>query len=179
MKSQIITKTYRYNADLLKPQFYIVELGFTWVYINFLIFAQNIDCGYRGGSNEYQQSMFLSKNMKNIRFFFYLKMFIFSVVKFSIYLNRRDFVMCTSKEELQQKNLIGMVNRKMLWDLNQFYSRKTSPSILMQLQITNMCSIRKGHRYLISETHKITKKKKKKKKKKNVMENSKVSNGDQ
>ena len=37
----------------------------------FLIFAQNIDCGYslepprRGGSNEYPQSMFLSKNKKN------------------------------------------------------------------------------------------------------------------
>ena len=37
----------------------------------FLIFAQNIDCGYtldpprRGGSNEYPQSMFRSKNKKN------------------------------------------------------------------------------------------------------------------
>ena len=37
----------------------------------FLIFAQNIDCGYtlepprRGGSNEYTQSMFWSKNKKN------------------------------------------------------------------------------------------------------------------
>ena len=37
----------------------------------FLIFAQNIDCGYtlepprRGGSNEYPQPMFWSKNMKN------------------------------------------------------------------------------------------------------------------
>ena len=36
----------------------------------FLIFAQNIDCGYslepprRGGSNEYPQSMFLSRNKK-------------------------------------------------------------------------------------------------------------------
>ena len=36
-----------------------------------LIFAQNIDCGYtlepprRGGSNEYPQSMFWSKNKKN------------------------------------------------------------------------------------------------------------------
>ena len=36
----------------------------------FLIFAQNIDCGYtiepsrRGGSNEYPQSMFWSKNKK-------------------------------------------------------------------------------------------------------------------
>ena len=37
----------------------------------FLIFAQNIDCGHtlepprRGGSNEYPQSMFWSKNKKN------------------------------------------------------------------------------------------------------------------
>ena len=37
----------------------------------FLIFAQNIYCGYtleppcRGGSNEYPQSMFWSKNKKN------------------------------------------------------------------------------------------------------------------
>ena len=37
----------------------------------FLIFAQNIDCGYtlepprRGGFNEYPQSMFWSKNKKN------------------------------------------------------------------------------------------------------------------
>ena len=47
-----------------KPHFYIIKLGFTGVYIIFLIFAQNIDCGYslepprRGGSNEYPQSMF-------------------------------------------------------------------------------------------------------------------------
>ena len=38
----------------------------------FLIFAQNIDCGYtleppqRGGSNEYPQSMFWSKNKKKM-----------------------------------------------------------------------------------------------------------------
>ena len=37
----------------------------------FLIFAQNVDCWYtlepprRGGSNEYAQSMFWSKNKKN------------------------------------------------------------------------------------------------------------------
>ena len=46
--------------------------NFRWKKINiFLIFAQNIDCGYtlepprRGGSNEYLQSMFWSKNKKN------------------------------------------------------------------------------------------------------------------
>ena len=44
------------------------QLNFFYI---FLIFAQNIDCGYtlepprRGGSNEYPQSMFWSKNKKN------------------------------------------------------------------------------------------------------------------
>ena len=59
-----ITKTCLYNFDPLKPHFYIVKLGFTGVYIIFLISAQNTDCWYslepprRGGSNEYPQSMF-------------------------------------------------------------------------------------------------------------------------
>ena len=35
-----ITKTYLYNIDLLKPHFYIIKLGFTGVYIIFLISAQ-------------------------------------------------------------------------------------------------------------------------------------------
>ena len=65
-----ITKTYLYNVDPLKPHFYVVKLGFTGVYIIFLIFAQNMDCGYslepprRGGSNEYLQSMFWAKIWK-------------------------------------------------------------------------------------------------------------------
>ena len=45
-KSENITKTRLYSFDPLKPHFYIVKLGFTGVYIIFLIFAQNIDCGY-------------------------------------------------------------------------------------------------------------------------------------
>ena len=51
----------------------------------FHISAQNIDCGYslgpprRGGSNEYQQSMFLSRNNKSNVYpckpqFYYIKM---------------------------------------------------------------------------------------------------------
>ena len=60
----IITKACLYNFDPLKPHFHMAKLGFTGVYIIFLISAQNIDCGYslepprRGGSNEYPQSMF-------------------------------------------------------------------------------------------------------------------------
>ena len=77
-----ITKTCLYNIDPLKPHFYIVKLGFTGVCIIFLIFAQNIDCGYslepprQGGSNEYPQSMFLAK-IRKILEYFYLKFFNF------------------------------------------------------------------------------------------------------
>ena len=70
-----ITKTCLYSFDPIKPHFYIVKLGFTGVYIIFLISAQNIDCGYslepprRGGSNEYPQSMFWAEIWKISEFF--------------------------------------------------------------------------------------------------------------
>ena len=76
-----ITKKRLYNFDPLKPHFYIVKLGFTGVYIIFLISAQNIDCGYslepphRGSSNEYPQSMFWAEIWKISEF--YLIIFIF------------------------------------------------------------------------------------------------------
>ena len=38
--SDSITKTYLYNFDPLKPHFYLVKMGFTGVYIIFLISAQ-------------------------------------------------------------------------------------------------------------------------------------------
>ena len=58
-----------------KPHFYIIKLGFTGVYIIFLISVQSIDCGYSlelphwGGSNEYPQSMFRAEIRKNISAF--------------------------------------------------------------------------------------------------------------
>ena len=58
------TKTRLYNFDPLKPHFYIVKLGFTGVYIIFLISAQkhrlwySLEPPHRGDSNEYPQSMF-------------------------------------------------------------------------------------------------------------------------
>ena len=100
-------KTCLYNFDPLKPHFYIVKLGFTGVYIIFLISVQNIDCGYslgpprRGGSNEYPQSMFSSRNMKNIRIF-YLEFFFFGGKIFSMYLNKRVFVMFIYKAIMLQ-----------------------------------------------------------------------------
>ena len=92
-----ITKTCLYSFDPLEPHFYIEKLGFTRVYIIFLIFAQNIDCGYSlepprwGGSNEYHNLCFEQKYEKNIRFL--AKNFLFLEMKISIYLNRRVFVM--------------------------------------------------------------------------------------
>ena len=61
----LITKTCLYNFDPLKPHFYIVKLGFTGVYIIFLISAQK----NRGGSNEYLQSMFWAEIWKISEFF--------------------------------------------------------------------------------------------------------------
>ena len=66
----IITKTrlfkYTENFTTKKKQNFQIKNS-----DSFLISAQNIDCGYsleslrRGGSNEYLQSMFLSRNKKN------------------------------------------------------------------------------------------------------------------
>ena len=77
-----ITKTCLYNFDPLQPHFYIVKLGFTGVYIIFLISAQKhrLWVLIRTASLEKNQN-FLSEN------------FPFLVVKFSVYLNRRVFVM--------------------------------------------------------------------------------------
>ena len=94
-----ITQTYLYNLTPLKPQFYIVKLGFTGVYIIFLFFLlKNIDCGTR--LNRLVEAVLTSTH--NLCFeqkyekyqIFYLKFFIsFLVVKFSLYLNRHVFVM--------------------------------------------------------------------------------------
>ena len=92
-----ITITCLYNFDPLKSHFYIVKLGFTGVYIIYLISAQKIDCRYslepprRGGSNECPQSMFRAEMGKyqNVLSQF----FEFLVIKFSVYLNKLVFVM--------------------------------------------------------------------------------------
>ena len=94
-----ITKTCLYNFDPLKPHFYIVKLGFTVVYIIFLISAQKHRLWYslepprRGGSNKYHNLCFEQKYEKYQSFL--PEKFHFLVVKFSIYLNRRVFVMNT------------------------------------------------------------------------------------
>ena len=119
LKRQIaITKTYLYNFYPLKPHFYILKLGFTGVYIIFLISAQKhrlwvlvrtaSSCGYslepprRGGSNEYPQSMFWAEVWKKYQIFL-SENFHFLVVKFSVYLNRHVFVMINVKTYFLRK----------------------------------------------------------------------------
>ena len=72
------------------------------------------------------------------------------------------------------------------WGLKQFYSREASPLTLMQLQITNICSVRIGVLYFICEKsqcniynhrHCDEKKKKKKKKKKKTREEKRTAQG--
>ena len=81
----------------LKPHFYIVKWGLQEYTLFFLFLLKNIDCGYslepprRGGSNEYPQSMFFSRNEKYKNFL--SENFHFLVIKFSVYLNRHVFVM--------------------------------------------------------------------------------------
>ena len=59
-------KALRKHAHAINRDFKVVKIeNFRWIFFNiFLIFAQNIDCGYtlepprRDGSNEYPQSIF-------------------------------------------------------------------------------------------------------------------------
>ena len=92
-----ITKTCLYNFDPFKPHFYIIKLGFTGVYIIFLILLKNIDCGYllelphQAVLTSTHNLCFEQKYEKYQNFL--SKCFPFLAVKFSIYLNRRVFVM--------------------------------------------------------------------------------------
>ena len=75
-------KHIRAMNTLLKPHFYIVKVGYAEVHLFFLFLLHNIDCVYSlelpriGRSNVYPQSMFWSKNKKNIKIFL-LKIFNF------------------------------------------------------------------------------------------------------
>ena len=88
-----IMKTCLYNFDPLKPHFYIVKLGFTGVYIIFLISAQKhrLWVLVRTASASIHNLCFEQKYGKYQSFL--PENFRFLEVKFSIYLNRRVFVM--------------------------------------------------------------------------------------
>ena len=79
-----ITKTCLYDFDPLKPHFSIEKLGFKGVYIIFVfLLAEAVLTS--------THNLCFDRYMKKYRSF-YLKLFSFLEVKFSIYLNRRVFV---------------------------------------------------------------------------------------
>ena len=88
-----ITKTCLYKFDPLKPHFYIVKLGLTGVYIILLIVAQNhrLWILVRTASPSTHNLCFEQKYEKYQSFL--SENFQFLEMKFSIYLNRRVFVM--------------------------------------------------------------------------------------
>ena len=94
----LITKTRLYSFDPLKPHFYIVKLGFIGVYIIFLISAK------KHGLWVLVRTEAVLTSTHNLRFeqkyekcqSFLCEYFQFLEVKFSIYLNRRVFVMLWS-----------------------------------------------------------------------------------
>ena len=91
-----LRKTRLYNFDPVKPFLYSKSGVYRGIHY-FSYFAENIDCGYslepprRCGFNGYPQSMFWAEMWKISEFL--SENFLFLVVKFSIYLNRRVFVM--------------------------------------------------------------------------------------
>ena len=84
----LITKIFLYNFDPLKPHFYTVKLGFTGYTLFFLFLLKNIDC--RASTHNL---CFEQKYEKYQIFFIWKFSGFFFVVKFSVYLNRRVFVM--------------------------------------------------------------------------------------
>ena len=97
MNVHYITRTRLYNFDPLKPHFYIVKLGFTGVYIIFLISAQKhrlwvlVRTACEAVLKSTHNLCFDQKYEKYLNFL--SGNFHFLVVKFSAYLNRRVFVM--------------------------------------------------------------------------------------
>ena len=87
----IITKTRLYNFDPLKPHFYIVKLGFTGVYIIFVISAQKYRLWVLVITSTH--NLCFEQKYEKYQNFLSEKLPFFLVVKFSVYLNRRVFVM--------------------------------------------------------------------------------------
>ena len=129
---QSITKTSLYNFNPRKPQFYIVKLGFTGVYIIFLISAhkQRLWVLVEAVLTSTHNLCFEQKYERYQNFFTWK--FSFLVIKFSVYLNRRVFVMeaqatlyhASSSVQQPQFNYLN-IQRTLLLPLIINYSRSS------------------------------------------------------
>ena len=94
----LITKTRLYNFDPVKPHFYIVKLEFTGIYIIILISAQKHRLWVLTSTHNYEAVLTSTHNLCFEQKYekyqsFSSENFQFLEMKFSIYLNRRVFVM--------------------------------------------------------------------------------------
>ena len=85
-KGLYVTKTCLYNFDPLKLHFYVVKLGFTGVYIIFLISAQKHKLWVPVRTASFEQKYKKYQNILSEHFHFW-------VVQFSVYVCRHGFVM--------------------------------------------------------------------------------------
>ena len=125
----------------------------------FHIFAQNIDCGYsleprhRGGSNEYPQSMFTSRNKKDNVYpckpqFYFIKVG-FKGVK----LYRYIFVMRAHCMAIWSQNTRKTTNTTTLIPITDIASQ--APTIWNRLRREPSFSLRTSHRRAIKEGSKV------------------------
>ena len=120
---RFIMKTY--NFDSLKPHFYMVKLGFTWVYIIFLLSTQKhrlwvlVRTASHGAVRTSTHNPCFKQKYEKYQSFL-SENFQFLVEKFSIYLNRRVFVMWggnhqptrrrASQRKVKLSTIIGLIN---------------------------------------------------------------------
>ena len=128
-----ITKTCLYNFEPLKPHFYVIKLGFRVVYIIFLISAQKHGLWVLVRIASVRKFLrvptisVLSRNMKNIRVSL-SENFRFLEVKFSMYLNRRVFVMGWMYRLIwvfagHTGLIVGFVMRWLIHEINCIHSK--------------------------------------------------------
>ena len=122
---QNITKTCLYNCDPLKPHFCIVKLGFTGVYINFLISAQKHRLWVLVRTTSTHNLCFEQNYVKYQNFFIWK--FSFLVVKFPVYLNRYVFGM-DMFSHIVARIMLNMRKRPLLHMCGQQGSRPVCPS---------------------------------------------------
>ena len=94
-----IRKTCLYSFNPLKPHFYRVKVGFTSVYINFLFSAQKHRLWVLvRTASPCTHNLYFEQKYENYHNFSSSESFHFLVVKFSIYLNSRVFVMSRKRK---------------------------------------------------------------------------------
>ena len=115
----------------LNPHFYIVKLGFTGVYIIFLIFARKhrlLEPPRRGGSNEYHTLCFEQKYEKYRAFIWFLSLLATASRLYAIawgFLLRHKRIFITAifiRALLLNQTQCGTITANWMWSRGIFYS---------------------------------------------------------